>query len=93
MTLVLESDAMRQELLLKHLNHRLMFCEDGIEESYIRKEIEKIEAKRLDLNSDNRSNSAPVGVGVPNQVRSDAGDLSFIRKALLDNGDAKEVRP
>ncbi|MBW8383993.1 MAG: hypothetical protein K0M69_15920 [Youngiibacter sp.] len=81
---VLESDAMRQELLLKHLNHRLMFCEDGIEESYLREEIEKIEAKRLDHNSDNRSNSAPVGVHVPLEVRSDDGDVAFIRKVLVD---------
>ena len=77
----------QETLLLQHLNKRLMFCEDGIEESYLREEIEKIEAKRLDHNSDNRSNSAPVGVDVSLEVRSDAGDVAFIRKVLVDIAD------
>jgi len=38
-----QSDQLRQQILLDHLKRRLMFCEDPIEESYIREEIEKIE--------------------------------------------------
>ena len=43
-----QSDQLRQQILLDHLKRRLMFCEDEVEESYLRKEIEKIEGKKID---------------------------------------------
>jgi hypothetical protein len=42
---VSQSDKLRQEILLKNLKTRLFFCEDEVEEEYIKKEIEKIEKK------------------------------------------------
>ena len=81
------TEKMRQALLLSHLKRRLMFCEDPKEEEYVKEEIEKLESKRMDHDSDNRSNSAPVGVDVPLEVRPDAGDVAFIRKVLVDIAD------
>jgi hypothetical protein len=42
---VQEADRRSQEILLKNLKTRLFFCEDEIEEEYIKKEIERIEKK------------------------------------------------